>query len=505
MKYKSQKFSILVCIFFILSSHCISQQVNLVPYRKNNKWGYSDFNKNIVIPCKYDHTFMFRGDYARVIYKNKYGLIDKNGKEIIPTKYKSIGQLSTVLYSISGKKYATIVNVQNSKKIENITMIKRLKSQCKNILIYVNDSIGIIDTLGNIICEPYFKEVGYFSDNHAIATTHSGENYLLSCSGNMILLPSEYKNLGKYGNGLIIYSSRPHLYGAIDTLGNVIIPSIYDFIFPFRQEITVIKKGLKLGIVNNKGEIKIPLEYDGYNYSHEHFFLKKDSLFGYIDTTGKILIPFKYKEIRDYNKGQAIVSNGNKLGVIDTSGNTIIEFEYDRIFLKNNQYYLTKNKLHGISDMSGSVIFQCKYSSLWETSDNYFYVVKDGKAGYVDSLENTILPFYYQTLSGQFNDTYWVQSNKKWILVDSELNQISKNSYDYVTTYQINTIGGKYRLVTDTEEFGLTMTENKKKVYFVRKTKRCSDKKCFFRRHLVTYKFELNGYVGRTGIEYFED
>ena len=44
------------------------------------KWGYVDVQGKEVIPTQYNVAFPFNeGEVAQVSYKRKYGLIDKNG------------------------------------------------------------------------------------------------------------------------------------------------------------------------------------------------------------------------------------------------------------------------------------------------------------------------------------------------------------------------------------------------------------------------------------------
>jgi len=65
---------------------------DLIPYHnKNDKWGFADVNKKIVIPCIYDRVEFFDGEYAIVSTTNWLkGLIDKKGNKILDIKYDGI-------------------------------------------------------------------------------------------------------------------------------------------------------------------------------------------------------------------------------------------------------------------------------------------------------------------------------------------------------------------------------------------------------------------------------
>lgn len=62
-------------------------QLDLIPYRKGDKWGFYNKDKKIVIPIKYDYAKPFSEGLAPVKLNGKWGFIDKEGKEVIPLKY----------------------------------------------------------------------------------------------------------------------------------------------------------------------------------------------------------------------------------------------------------------------------------------------------------------------------------------------------------------------------------------------------------------------------------
>lgn len=51
--------------------------------------------------------------------------------------------------------------------------------------------------------------------------------------------------------------------------------------------------------------------------------VKKDGKYGYIDTTGKIVVPPQWDYAQDFQDGIAMVMQGNKQGYIDKTGKYI--------------------------------------------------------------------------------------------------------------------------------------------------------------------------------------
>jgi len=74
-----------ICLLFSISAY--AQNGELSPDHIGGKWGYSDKNRNFVIPLIYDYTMEFSDGLAAVKQNKKWGYIDKTGKIVIPLKY----------------------------------------------------------------------------------------------------------------------------------------------------------------------------------------------------------------------------------------------------------------------------------------------------------------------------------------------------------------------------------------------------------------------------------
>ena len=66
----------------------------LARVRLNNKWGFIDKTGKEVITLKYDNASDFSEGLATVSINNKWGFIDKTGKEVIPFKYRFTSNFS---------------------------------------------------------------------------------------------------------------------------------------------------------------------------------------------------------------------------------------------------------------------------------------------------------------------------------------------------------------------------------------------------------------------------
>ncbi len=80
---------IMVLCVLILSLSSIAQTIDysLIPYRKGDKWGYADAQKNVLITPKYNEAQWFSEGFAAVKIGSKWGYINKQGKLVIPAKF----------------------------------------------------------------------------------------------------------------------------------------------------------------------------------------------------------------------------------------------------------------------------------------------------------------------------------------------------------------------------------------------------------------------------------
>jgi WG containing repeat len=83
------------------------------------------------------------------------------------------------------------------------------------------------------------------------------------------------------------------------------------------------KGGLKSSSANLQNKNSSP--------SLDRFLFRRNGKLGYIDRTGKIVVPAKFDRIdENFSEGLAAVSIGNKWGYIDSMGKVVIPLKFDR-------------------------------------------------------------------------------------------------------------------------------------------------------------------------------
>ena len=129
----------------------INNEPILIPYRKGDKWGYCDKDKNIVIPCIFSYANPFIDSFAKVSYKGKMGVINSKGSLVIPCIYTPLWEVDTLnKYGICiGRRgeFYFIVDFNGKELVESIY------TSCMPSII----SEGVINFGKNINIEEPFK------------------------------------------------------------------------------------------------------------------------------------------------------------------------------------------------------------------------------------------------------------------------------------------------------------------------------------------------------------
>ena len=61
------------------------------------------------------------------------------------------------------------------------------------------------------------------------------------------------------------------------------------------------------------------------------FPVEKDGKWGFIDNTGKLVIPLEFESAREFHEGLALVAKGKQKSFIDTSGRVVIKPQFDLV------------------------------------------------------------------------------------------------------------------------------------------------------------------------------
>ncbi|MBQ2830318.1 MAG: WG repeat-containing protein, partial [Oscillospiraceae bacterium] len=131
----------------------------------------------------------------------------------------------------------------------------------------------------------------------------------------------------------------------------------------------------------------------------------KGGKWGFIDTTGKLVIPCGYDSAKDFSEGLARVEKDGKWGLINTSGKVVLPIEYDYFVgdFSEGLAWVQKDGKYGFIDEVGKLVIPCVYDQGAYFSEGLARVKKDGKYGYINTTGNPVVPCEYDDV-GDFSE-----------------------------------------------------------------------------------------------------
>lgn len=352
----------------------------------------------------------YEDNVLRVQKDGKYGLIDLNGKELLPTEYDEI-------IGLNG--------------IENSILIKK------------DDKYGLVNDTGSVIIEPNYKEIKNLGETYreGYITIDENDKYGVIGATKMKLLDNKYDNIEQ------VYLSDYYLVTenverkVINSSGETILNSGFDQI-------------------SSKTE-------DGFIYVSQ-------GLYGEINTTGEVQIEPTYQDLKQVKNGVYIAKNNDRYGIIDNEGNTMIPFDYTlitynkdaKLFIADDANYNTtiinenyESKITGIlSEINTTKSYirmrvddEYKYydlscqekTNIEVLEDNTLFLSKkDGKYGFVDKKGNVVVDYIYDDATEQ-NEYGFVAVKKdgKWGTIDKDGKVVVEPIYNLENNLKIDFIG----------------------------------------------------------------
>ena len=273
-------------------------------WNNGESWGVIDINGKEVIPCQYDEIDFFND--APGIFKvhtggwksGKWGVMDGTGKWIAPPVFNNIS------YDYQNGLFVFYEN-------RNVP-----GDEFRDAL------YGVYDIPNQkILFEPQFTDV-YFMKNglfciETVDSEANGTERIIDRTGKEVFA-SDYSGIRYYHEPYVVNKGlhEDALYGVINTDGSVVLPCKYKTpwggISCDDQTIIFIEDG-RQGIMDFNENILIPADKQEFSRLTTNLYLfKKDNLYGIVLKSGLIVLPAEYEKI-SLCRNNRIIANGKNV------------------------------------------------------------------------------------------------------------------------------------------------------------------------------------------------
>ena len=422
MKDRLLLFSLLTCSSLLVYGQTLTPQSN-----NAGKWGFVNEQGDTVISFVYDEVSPFVNGSAAVGKNNHYGLIDDSGQELgRGLIYGGIDLIGThCVYRVEQRGKLGLIDSMGH---------ELLPADCDVILLgdYVSfghylhtpsATVGIIDYTGKtMLPEGIMKQTHPLSDGIVIgkgeSKTDQKEVWKLydTVKGNTIELPSPQDiSYGPFHCGYALVTESPKKKYFIDHNGEICSPE-YEFVGEFEEGYYVVRKEGLYGVIDSLLKERVPCKYEegGKTVSEGLWNTMIDEEWGYLDMQGGNVIPFSYDFSQPFYKGYAYVcemtGTDMRFGLINRQGDLVVPAKWEDILYDPfgqktlGTVWVASGSLYSRLDLNSQQLsHQPGYSSVLFDGEGNSIVCSNGKWGCVDTDGKLLIPVRIDSMESVLN------------------------------------------------------------------------------------------------------
>ena len=428
----------------------IYDSIDSLPYKEGEllvsqegKTGVINIKGNLMVDISYgsievdgyykdENKYKYAG-YITSITTNegyRYGYVNYKGQKVLENEYNEISRINDIdddenAYLISAKngQYGVI---KNKEQILN-NEYQSIRYDGTNNLFVIEKSrkFGVADINGNVIIEPTYNQIDItgaylYAQNEQGTTIFNSNGTEANINTNISILNTDSD---KYK--IRINNENGSKYGVINESGEQVIEEKYNYIeYLYDNYFIVSNENSKLGVIDNKENEKIKIEYDSLTKLEGTDLIQttisSTNVTEFYDKSLNNICQMT-NAIIEKEENYIIIYNDTETRYFDYQGKKLTNKE---VFPNNPLYAKQENGLWGFEKRDGTLVVECKYDKVTEFNEYGFASVeKDGKWGAINSEgEEVVAPTYelegipsfigkyYQVVYG-FGEIYYTTGN----------------------------------------------------------------------------------------------
>jgi hypothetical protein len=301
---------------------------------------------------------------------------------------------------------------------------------------------GFMDRSGNVVIEPRFVSANDFIKGLAGVCVPGPNRDGQRCgyidhSGAFVIEP-RFKHALDFDDGVAIVEAKDG-WTLIDTNGNVLTENRFKHISRFSEGMTIVEvakggdgletsRGALFGYIDTTGRIVVEPIYEWSSPFEEGLAAVRDESgqWGFIDKLGRIAIGFKFAEVTQFSGGVATVREPafDKYGVIDTKGNIVRPFNLTSADPFRDGFAGAADAAGaGLIGLDGHFRFQLPNAEHVESPNGSIaqFRGKGGNKGFVDTAGRVLVEPIYGNTESFFEGRAAVHDDKtnRWGYVDA--------------------------------------------------------------------------------------
>lgn len=334
---------------------------NLLPYLKEDLYGFIDTLGKLVLPAVYESVTEFKEGLSVVSKNDSVFYINKEGVNVFNQYFtEALTFKGPLAAAKQGNKWA-FINRQGQIIGSTFDEINELSEDI--YVVKLRGKYGAVGSSGQVIIEPRFQKLGDFKNGFAYYV-EDGKYGFVSKSG--LVSKADYQWISDFNEKQIAIVRQDNVYGLINSKGDIILKPQFDQVLRAPNNTYIIIKDQQYGFYSGNGCFLTPVSYDFYKEKPVEFYtngtifklLKKNEQ-ALVDANGRVSIDFgTYDEVNFASCGLIRVKRKNKYGFTDRKLANVIPYKYSEAEDFSDSTAIAKLKeKHIIVNTSGKELF----------------------------------------------------------------------------------------------------------------------------------------------------
>jgi hypothetical protein len=387
----------------VIKEISLSQNI-LIPLKNlNDKFGFIDTLGNWVISPQFDDASIFSEGFASVCKNDSCFYINKEGHKTSANYFEETENYTEGIAIIKKEGLYYLINRSGqiiTKGYQDINEPSEKLYVCK-----LNATYGAINTKGEIVIPFSYTKLGNFKNNFA---------YYLSSQYGLVdihnkTLQAQWDWISDVDTNSNAIVKKKDKFGILNVKGQLILPPEYDYLTHCQNEIYLVVKNNLYGFYNSQEKCFVTsVEYNynstfkpSYYTNGKQFKLLKDNEVALVDANGRYSINFGTYSNLFFAKCDIIrIQKNNKYGFVDRKLKSITLIEYDKATdYENNIAIASKGSSSFLIDKAGKIIYTIKNGEIMNEENSLFIVKQNELIGLVNSEGKSLLNIEFESIN----------------------------------------------------------------------------------------------------------
>ena len=250
--------------------------------KENGKFGVIDTNLSVTISPTFEKISAYNSNQIFFFIGKKQNtefLFARNGKEVLKN-YTKINPISKNTFIVKKELKFGIVNDKSEIvipfKYDNLTSESRENpSFYFPVCARIKTKYGLINQKGETVVDFKYDEINYIGNGYfSIIKKH--QQSIVDGNAQLILKKMPYTVISSLTNDLFLVS-KDNKFGIINKKNEQKTPLIYDAVYPYYGNFCVVKKESRFGIINRNGQLKHEIVYEKMKLLDTKVILMKEN------------------------------------------------------------------------------------------------------------------------------------------------------------------------------------------------------------------------------------